>query len=292
MKRPATSLKRASKPPRPPAETSIQAMFAKQKSTSSKLTMGLPEFSKTGELQIVSTKECKFEGNVNDFDHIMTKCFDLALDDANDDGNEPYTPFDDDDDALNVPNYNTTTPVGKSGNVDLESEMEIINRQIEQRQMEIQSLAQQKAMELNEEQATRIYENINVPHNLSEILSTINKNQAGEIKPMQIDDDDDEYVPTAMGNMEYRAAPSYSAISQPPIVNSLMDIDERIALFQGPPMGSRSTDDQPSRLASMTDADLMKLVPDDAFEPPPAPIISGETSQLSIPGFGDDYEME
>lgn len=163
--------------------------------------------------------------------------------------------------------------------------------------MEIQSLAKQKAMELNEEQATRIYENISVPHNLSEILSTITKNQASEMKSMEIDDDDgdDEYVPTAMGNMEYRAAASYSAISQTaPIANSMMDIDERISIFQGPSvMSSQPSDDQPSRLASMTDADLMKLVPDDAFEAPPAPKISGERKQPSIPGLDDgDYEME
>lgn len=167
--------------------------------------------------------------------------------------------------------------------------MEIVNREIEQRQMEIQTLAQRKVMELNEEQATRIYENINVPHNLSEILSTINKVQASEMKPMEVDDDDEEYVPSAVSGMEYRAASSYSAVAQPPIVNSMMDIDERIALFQRPD----PVVDQPSRLASMTDADLMKLVPDDAFEAPPAPIISGENSQPSIPGLdGDDYEME
>lgn len=226
----------------------------------------------------------------------------ISAPDPNDDGNEPYTPFDDDDEASTVPNYKATTSVGKAGNVDLESEMEIINRQIEQRQMEIQSLAQQKAMELNEEQATRIYENINVPHNLSEILSTISKNQVVEKKPIEIDDYDEEYVPAPMGNMEYRAASSYSAISQQPsvpIINSMMDIDERLALFQGPAnttkfsIDDQPIDNQPSRLASMTDADLMKLVPDDAFEPPPPPKISGVKNQSLIPGLdGDNYEME
>ena len=285
MKRPASSIKRISKSARLTTDNPIQSLFAKQKSNSSKLTMGLPEFSKTGELQTVSTKECKFDNIFLTFHYFL---FFSALE-GNDDGNEPYTPFDDDDD---VPNYNATTSTVKSANVDLESEMEIVNRQIEQHQMEIQSLAQQKAIELNEEQATRIYENINVPHNLLEILSTINKNQ--ETKSMEIDDDDDEYVPTPMGNVEYRSTTSYSSVSQPPIANSMMDIDERIALFQGQQgMGNLPIDDQPSRLASMTDADLMKLVPDDAFEPPPAPIISGEKNEPLIPGLdGDDYEME
>lgn len=170
-----------------------------------------------------------------------------------------------------------------------ESELDRINRQIEQRQMEIQSLAQQKVMEIDVEQATRIFENINVPANLTEMLSAISKS---ETKPMDVDnDEDDEYVPTPMGGTQYRASASYSAMSQPaPIVNSMMDIDERIAhlpMFQTP-----SVEEQPSRLATMSDADLMKLVPDDALEAPPPPNISGDRSQSSIPGLdGDDYEM-
>lgn len=169
--------------------------------------------------------------------------------------------------------------------------MEIINRQIEQRQLEIQSLAQQKAMELNEEQATRIFENITVPHDLSEILSKI---KTSETKPMEIDDDDDEYVPAPMGNVEYRSksSTSYSSANQQtPIVNSMMDVDERVQLFQAippaPMIGNVPVDNQPSRLANMTDADLMKLVPDGALTPPPAPIIS-----QPIPGLDDDdFEM-
>lgn len=147
------------------------------------------------------------------------------------------------------------------------------------------------------EQASRIFENINVPHNLSEILSNISKNDA---KPMEIDnDDDDEYVPTLMvgagpaSSVEYHGKPIYSAMSQP-ITNSMMDIDERIALFQDPmDMEVLPSNDQPSRLASMSAADLMKLVPDDAFEAPPAPNISGDRKQNTIPGLDtDEYEIE
>lgn len=159
--------------------------------------------------------------------------------------------------------------------------------------MEIQSLAKQKLHDLDEEQAMKIYETISVPHNLGEMLSTISKNQASELKAMELDDDEDEYIPTPMANsMEYRSSASYSAINQqqPPVANSMMDIDERIAMFQSPPGPAMAVDDRPSRLASMTAADLMKLVPDGAFEPPPAPIIS-EQNQPTIPGLGnDDYE--
>lgn len=264
-------------------------MAPKHKSHNSKLTMGLPEFSKSGELQPVSTsRKCKLQGfHLVIHEFILIFPLSAPLDTNDDDGDEPYTPFDDDDELVLPPVFKPTP--SKSSNADIENEMEKITREIEQRQMEIQSLAKQKAMELNVEQATRIFENISVPHNLSEILSTISKSEA---KPMELDnDDDDEYVPTAsMSSMEYNASASYSAMSQaaPPIVNSMMDIDERIALFQAPTM---IEDAQPSRLANMTDADLMKLVPDDAFEAPPPPNISGEQNQLAIPGLDADYEM-
>lgn len=186
----------------------------------------------------------------------------------------------------------------------MEMQMEKIDREIKQRQMEIQSMAAQeqaKAIELNEEQATRIFKSIEMPHNLSEILSTISKGQTKEIKPMEVDSDNgDEYVPTAMGCIDYRASSSYSAaITNPPpiapIHQSIMDVDERIARFQGNTMlGSMlPVNDQPSRLATMTNTDLMKLVPDDAFEAPPPPIISGEKNNSLIPGFDvNDFDME
>lgn len=59
VKRAAALMKKVSKTSRPPGDNPIQAMFAKHKSTSSKLTMGLPEFSKSGELQTTSTRKCK-----------------------------------------------------------------------------------------------------------------------------------------------------------------------------------------------------------------------------------------
>lgn len=215
------------------------------------------------------------------------------------DGDEPYTPFDEDDEVLAPPGYNTVTVEAKTASEDFESQMKMINREIEQRQMEIQSLAQQKALELTEDvqQASRIFENISVPHNLSEMLSTISKSQASDMQPMDVDDDDgdDEYVPMSYG---YGAAgASYSAASsQPaPIANSMMDIDERIAMFQGSQVES-SAQDQPSRLSNMTAADLMAMVPDGALEEgaPPAPKISMDRKQPTIPGLDgdDDFEME
>lgn len=212
---------------------------------------------------------------------------------------EPYEPFDDDDEPLSPSTFKPSAapaiPIASSSSKlnasdDLESQVELLNRQIEQRQMEIQKLAQQKAMEIDEEQATRIFEKISVPHNLSEILSTI---QASSEKPMEVDEDDDddlEYVPipavaSASQSVEYRA--SYGAINPTPIVNSMMDIDERINLFRAQEMPTTPAQPQTSRLASMSDADLLKLVPDGAFEAPPAPIISGN-NEPPIPGLEYD----
>jgi hypothetical protein len=227
------------------------------------------------------------------------------------DDDEPYEPLD--DDSLTPPQlyaqqksaghhhghhpHHSSSGEKLNASDDLESQMEQLNREIERRQMEIQTLAQQKVLELNEEQASKIYENIRVPHNLSEILSTI---KASEPKPMEIDDDDDdeEYVPSAVkgGMHEYRPSSSYQNIQQQqqaPIVNSMMDIDERINLFrQEMPMNNLSmVPEQPSRLASMSDADLLALVPEDALQPPPPPIISSNSiSEPAIPGL--EYEMD
>lgn len=188
--------------------------------------------------------------------------------------------MDEDDNSAVVRQTSSSSKLNTSD--DIESQMEQINREIEKRQMEIQKLAQQKANELDEAEASKIYEKISVPHNLSEILSTIKA--SAESKPMDIDDDDDdEYVPVAtstQSNAEYRA--SYGTIN-PPIINSMMDIDERINLFRAQEMVATT---QPSRLASMSDADLLKLVPDSSFEmaAPSPPVISSGNKE-TIPGL-------
>ncbi|CAG9800922.1 unnamed protein product [Chironomus riparius] len=282
------TVKKSTKTPKPVEHTvPIKVLPSKHKphshcsGTSSKLTMGLPEVE-SGHMK--SPK--------------------ISPDD-----DEPYEPLD--EDSLTPPqSYAQHKSTGQhqarhsssgeklnaSGD-DLESQMELLNREIERRQMEIQTLAQQKALELDEEQATKIFEQIRVPHNLSEILSTI---KASEPKPMEIDDDDDdeEYVPisgAAKGGMhEYRPSSSYPVMQQQaPIMSSMMDIDERINLFrQEMPMNNMpAVPEQPSRLASMSDADLLALVPEEALQAPPPPIISSNSiSEPAIPGL--EYEME
>lgn len=184
---------------------------------------------------------------------------------------------------------------------DLKSQVEKLQREIERRQMEIQTMAQ--STELKEEEASKIFNTLELPANLTEILSKIkNSEVAPPSEPMSIDDDDDddEYVPTAISsaapNVGYRASSSvsgYSAVPQmTPIVNSMMDIDERVFPtheIPPPPIISLQSNDQPSRLANMSDADLMKLVPDDMMDAPPPPQIS--RNEPPIPGLDNDYEM-
>lgn len=176
-------------------------------------------------------------------------------------------------------NYNAP----KDTSTDFKSEMETIDREIERRQMEIQSMAQKNALVLDPEEATRIFEKITVPHNLSEMLSKISQSQTGESSAMEVDenDDDDEYVPgPIVGNFTNSAR--YSAMTHSaPIVSSMMDIDERIAMFQAPPASISHNSEQPSRLANMTDADLMKLVPDGALAPPPPKISEADFENFS-----------
>lgn len=141
------------------------------------------------------------------------------------------------------------------------------------------------------------YENIELPSNLTEILSRFQNSSAapvsggGDNVGMSIDDDDDdddEYVPTAMTgmrNVEYRPNAPMLVIP-PPTYNpqsSLMDIDERI--FQQIPQQQVAEE---SKLSTMSEADLMKLVPDGMDLDPP-PITSNANKQPAIPGL-DVYD--
>lgn len=136
--------------------------------------------------------------------------------------------------------------------------MELINKQIEERSKEIQSLAQNKLLDLNEEEAKRIYENIVVPDNLTEILSKFASADAtSSMKSQMSTNVDEEYIPELPA---YTPSSSYSH-SKPPIVNEMMDIDERV--FQQPRYEPQSESSGGSRLRGMTASELLQLVPDD-----------------------------
>lgn len=142
--------------------------------------------------------------------------------------------------------------------------MELLDKQIEERRQEIQSLAQNNLLDLNEEEAKRIYENIVVPDNLTEILSKFasTTDSSNSLQPNMSSNVDEEYIPGLVSELpSYTPSSSFShALPKPAIVNEMMDIDERI--YQ--PRFDNSIDNSGvSRLRGMTDSELLKLVPDD-----------------------------
>lgn len=138
--------------------------------------------------------------------------------------------------------------------------MELIDKQIEERKLEIQNLAQKNLLDLNEEEAKRIYENVELPDNLTEILSKISSVDATVSKQTISSFLDEEYVPTAITDIpQYTASTSYShsSINQPIVVNEMMDIDERVFPAQIP-----TSFGNPSILSGMTASELLKLIPE------------------------------
>ena len=206
---------------------------------------------------------------------------------ANDDDDEPYTPFDDDSSTPPPQYMASTSNENNKHNTSDDYEIAQLEKQIAKKQMEKRQLINQIP--------DGAYENIELPSNLTEILSRFQNSSVptgGDNVGMSIDDDDDddddEYVPTAMTgirNVEYHPNAPMLVIP-PPIYNpqsSLMDIDERI-FHQAPPHHVV----EESKLSTMSEADLMKLVPDGMDLDPP-PMTSNLNKQPAIPGL-DVYD--
>ncbi len=117
-----------------------------------------------------------------------------------------------------------------------------------------------------------IFENISLPPNIGDILASIKNVTGASVQKMDVDDE--EYVPSSVSvsNFEYRSSnvnfstpPSYSAIAATPVMVDpmTMDIDERVFPI-GIPLTTTSdaTNSVESKLAKMSDEELMKLVPD------------------------------
>lgn len=172
---------------------------------------------------------------------------------------EPYEPYDED-----LPLRVRSSPKQD----DLKTQMDLIDKQIQERKLEIQNLAQKNLLDLNEEEAKRIYENVELPDNLTEILSKITSADATSLLQTGSSHHlDEEYVPTAISDLpRYTASSSYSrpTLSQSIVVNEMMDIDERVFPAQIPSRFENLPSDQGrSILSGMTTSELLKLVPDD-----------------------------
>lgn len=151
----------------------------------------------------------------------------------------------------------------------MKSQMELIDRQIQERKLEIQNLAQKNLLDLNEEEAKRIYENVELPDNLTEILSKISSVDTSALQTGSSHRLDEEYVPTAINSdiPRYSAASSFPRTNhnqQTIVINEMMDIDERVFPVQIPQrFESLPVDQGRSILSGMSNSELLKLVPDD-----------------------------
>lgn len=243
-----------------------------------------------------------------------------------DDGDEPYSPGggsdnDDLDNNTNLQIINQPSVVISAGlsvqsdstnisttpesleNEEIQRKMEEITRQIEAEKREIADMRQitpghldepysptsmlgQDTGEQHQQQITKL-ENISIPSNLQDILNSINK-----VIPTQTITDPDEYIPLAIGSMaslaSYQPAsncdyipskmvgPSTSILS--PVMSSPMDVDMRVHQTA------------PSKLAQLTEEELLSMVPDDVQLPPIAPkrTMYKFTEPLP-PGLEDEY---
>ena len=110
-----------------------------------------------------------------------------------------------------------------------------------------------------------MFGNISLPSNITEILASIKGKSNYGTNKMEVDEDDDEYVPTASTTSSYRATTYPNFLTNPPtmpmppaLLNSLLDVDER--MFVAPPSSGES------KLAKMSEDELLKLIPDDVAD--------------------------
>lgn len=134
-----------------------------------------------------------------------------------------------------------------------------------------------------EEQNPNQLEKIWIPSNLQEILNSINKSgthrQTGPNLPI---DDDEEYTPSPVMQMSYSPSADYipsrtlSYLPPPPLPPTLIDGPVTVE-----PKGT-------SKLAHMTEAELLSMVPDDMDLPPPPKKTKYVVPEPLPPGIEDE----
>lgn len=243
-----------------------------------------------------------------------------------DDGDEPYSPGggsenDDLDNStpvrqiLNQPSTGITVPLSAPtqpdslDNDEIQRKMEEITREIEAQKKEIADMFQMAPVNLDEpysptsmlgqdtgentmQQQMSTLENISIPSNLQDILNSINKViPTNPIISQTTTDKDEEYTPSAIGSTaslaSYEPASDYiptkmvgpsSSISSP-VMSSPMDVDMRVHQTA------------PSKLAQLTEEELLSMVPDDVQLPPIAQkrTVYNKFAEPLPPGLEDEY---
>ncbi|EAT39060.1 AAEL009113-PA [Aedes aegypti] len=182
-----------------------------------------------------------------------------------DDDDEPYSPggvSDDSDHFADVTAIvETKTPTLDSESERIRREMEEINRKIAEEKNEIVGIINKAELKEDEIKSTldpSLITDIAIPSNLSEILASIKTtpSSVGDIlkggsakettkNAPSVEDDEDEYVPTAVYS-SYQSGYGYGTVGT------------------GNSSGT-------SRLAKLTEEELLRMVPDDSYLQPSKP---------------------
>lgn len=193
---------------------------------------------------------------------------------------------------------------------EIQRKMDELTRQIEAQKMEIAGMLQTDVVHLDEpysptsllgsaaasastKRSIPALAEISIPSNLQEILNSINKvsvqeTASNDAPTLVISDSDEEYTPTASTGIPYESSsagyiPSKKllgneALSSAPahLYSQTLNVQEQGNLI--------TTQKEPSKLAQLTDEELLSMVPDDIrMESIPLPKRSSNTDAGGIP---------
>lgn len=207
-----------------------------------------------------------------------------------DDDDEPYSPGGVSDDSDNFADVTAIveTKSKQPSTLDHESErirleMEEINRKIAEEKNEIVGIISKAELKEDEIKSTlppSLITDISIPSNLSEILASIKGVPPGaetsktnvekesavvsEATPVPVEEDEEEYVPTAPSIYTvYKSGYGYG-VGKPPPPGSSKTAGTIPMLFSKHPAGSSGT----SKLAKLSEEELLSMVPDDSYLQP------------------------
>lgn len=198
------------------------------------------------------------------------------------DGDSPYSPGGSDDEipfqtskTIPTTSIQTSSLYAQMEQEEIQRKMDELNRQIEAQKMEIAGMLHSDVVNVDEPYSPTssmsssqkpstipALANISIPSNLQEILNSIKQVSSLPTTDQSVIsqsalNDDEEYTPTAMDS-EYNPSAGYI----PTKASSLIH-------FQSASMDAmQSTSKEPSKLAQLTEEELLSMVPDDIELPP------------------------
>lgn len=226
----------------------------------------------------------------------------------------------------NVSNQHSNTPAETSANVldqdDIQRKMDELTRQIEAQKMEIAGMLQTDAVHLDEpysptsllgtattstkKSSIPTLAEISIPSNLQEILNSINKVSTHDLTSIDTgttthivsDSDDEEYTPTTATGISYKSAaadyiPSKTLLSSSGSsagVSHLFSHTQDSKQQKQDSFSGKSA--EPSKLAQLTDEELLSMVPDDVrMDSIPLPKRSIDMDEKSAAAKKSKYQL-